>query len=97
MKRKTKMSLAVLVILSMAISILAACSPADTANPVIRLSTTTSVNDSGLLSYLQPEFEKDTEFRLEITSAGSGAAIKKGAQATRIACLYTPLPLKGTL
>jgi len=48
------------------------------ANPVIRLSTTTSVNDSGLLSYLQPEFEKDTGFKLEITSAGSGAAIEKG-------------------
>jgi len=47
-------------------------------NPVIRLSTTTSVNDSGLLSYLQPEFEKDTGYKLEITSAGSGAAIEKG-------------------
>ena len=47
-------------------------------NPVIRLSTTTSVNDSGLLPYLQPEFEKDTGFILEISSAGSGAAIEKG-------------------
>lgn len=51
--------------------------PAPT-NPVIRLSTTTSVNDSGLLGYLQPEFEKDTGYKLEITSAGSGAAIEKG-------------------
>lgn len=48
------------------------------ANPVIRLSTTTSVNDSGLLPYLQPDFEKDTGYRLEITSAGTGAAIEKG-------------------
>ena len=46
-------------------------------NPTIRLSTTTSVNDSGLLPYLQPEFEKDTGYKLEITSAGSGAAIQK--------------------
>ena len=52
--------------------------PVAPENPVIRLSTTTSVNDSGLLSYLQPEFEKDTGFILEITSAGSGAAIEKG-------------------
>ena len=44
----------------------------------IRLSTTTSVNDSGLMSYLQPEFEKDTGYTLEISSAGSGAAIEKG-------------------
>jgi len=44
----------------------------------IRMSTTTSVNDSGLMAYLQPEFEKATGYKLEITSAGSGAAIKKG-------------------
>lgn len=47
-------------------------------NPVIRLSTTTSVNDSGLLPYLQPAFEAATGFTLEITSAGTGAAIEKG-------------------
>jgi len=47
-------------------------------NPIIRLSTTTSVNDSGLLPYLQPAFEADTGYKLEITSAGTGAAIEKG-------------------
>ncbi|KIR02177.1 ABC-type tungstate transport system, periplasmic binding protein [Lachnospiraceae bacterium TWA4] len=47
-------------------------------NEVIRLSTTTSVNDSGLLPYLQSDFEKDTGYKLEITSAGTGAAIEKG-------------------
>ncbi len=46
-------------------------------NPVIRLSTTTSVNDSGLLPYLQPYFEAATGYKLEITSAGTGAAIEK--------------------
>jgi tungstate transport system substrate-binding protein len=46
-------------------------------NPVIRLSTTTSVNDSGLLPYLQPYFEEDTGYQLEVTSAGTGAAIEK--------------------
>ena len=46
-------------------------------NPVIRISTTTSVNDSGLMAYLQPVFEKDTGYKLEITSAGTGAAIEK--------------------
>ena len=44
----------------------------------IRLSTTTSVNDSGLMSYLQPVFEQDTGYELLISSAGSGAAIEKG-------------------
>lgn len=47
-------------------------------NPVIRLSTTTSVNDSGLLPYLQPHFETATGYILEVTSAGTGAAIEKG-------------------
>lgn len=47
-------------------------------NPVIRLSTTTSVNDSGLLAYLQPYFEEDTGYTLEITSNGTGAAIALG-------------------
>lgn len=47
-------------------------------NRVIRLSTTTSVSDSGLLPYLKGEFEKETGYSLEITSAGTGAAIEKG-------------------
>lgn len=45
------------------------------SNPVIRLSTTTSVNDSGLLPYLQPAFEAATGYTLEIASAGTGAAL----------------------
>lgn len=57
---------------------LAACAQKTPENPVIRLSTTTSVNDSGLLPYLQPQFEADTGYTLEITSAGTGAAIEKG-------------------
>lgn len=46
-------------------------------NKVVRLSTTTSVNDSGLLPYLQPYFEAATGYKLEVTSAGTGAAIEK--------------------
>ncbi|MBE6817712.1 MAG: extracellular solute-binding protein [Ruminococcaceae bacterium] len=47
------------------------------ANAVIRLSTTTSVNDSGLLPYLLPVFEKETGYKVEVQSAGTGAAIQK--------------------
>ena len=46
-------------------------------NKVIRLSTTTSVNDSGLLPYLLPTFEKETGYKVEVQSAGTGAAIQK--------------------
>ena len=42
---------------------------------VIRLSTTTSVNDSGLLGYLLPIFEEAYGYTVEVTSAGTGKAI----------------------
>lgn len=45
------------------------------ANPTIRLATTTSVNDSGLLPYLLPTFEKETGYKVEVASAGTGVAI----------------------
>lgn len=91
--KKTQVSLVFLLLILVLALGLTACSaapkaeveetPGDAAvaapeNPVIRLSTTTSVNDSGLLPYLQPSFEADTGYTLEITSAGTGAAIEKG-------------------
>ena len=51
--------------------------PENPENPVIRISTTTSVNDSGLLPYLLPYFESKTGFTVEVQSAGTGAAIQK--------------------
>ncbi len=51
--------------------------PAAADAKVIRLSTTTSVNDSGLLPYLLPTFEKETGYKVEVQSAGTGAAIQK--------------------
>ena len=45
-------------------------------NKVIRLSTTTSVNDSGLLPYLLPAFQEATGYTVEVQSAGTGAAIQ---------------------
>lgn len=45
----------------------------DTAT--IRLSTTTSVNDSGLLGYMLPIFEQKYGYTVEVVSAGTGKAI----------------------
>jgi len=42
---------------------------------LIRLSTTTSVNDSGLLGYLLPMFEEEYGYTVEVYSAGTGKAI----------------------
>ena len=47
------------------------------SNTTIRLSTTTSVNDSGLLPYLLPVFQAKTGYTVEVQSAGTGAAIQK--------------------
>ena len=41
----------------------------------IRLSTTTSVKDSGLLGYLLPVFESTYGYTVEVQSAGTGKAI----------------------
>ena len=42
---------------------------------LIRLSTTTSVNDSGLLGSLLPMFEEKYSYEVEVYSAGTGKAI----------------------
>ncbi|MBR6567153.1 MAG: substrate-binding domain-containing protein [Clostridia bacterium] len=76
MKKLLAVFLAVFMLFS-----LAACGGGEEAktpdNPVIRMSTTTSVNDSGLLPYLLPVFEKATGYTVEVQSAGTGAAIQK--------------------
>ena len=49
--------------------------PATEETKVIRLSTTTSVKDSGLLGYLLPVFESTYGYTVEVQSAGTGKAI----------------------
>ena len=49
--------------------------PATEETKQIRLSTTTSVNDSGLLGTLLPIFENKYGYKVEIYSAGTGKAI----------------------
>lgn len=76
MKKLLALSLALIMVLCFA-----ACGGNETPdapeNPVIRMSTTTSVNDSGLLPYLLPAFEAATGYTVEVQSAGTGAAIQK--------------------
>ncbi|MCX7923725.1 MAG: substrate-binding domain-containing protein [Clostridia bacterium] len=56
---------------------LTGCSSEKSSAP-LTLATTTSVNDSGLLEYLKPVFEKDTGIPLKIIAQGTGQAIKTG-------------------
>ncbi len=50
---------------------------ADSDHP-LRLATTTSTENSGLLDVLIPEFEKDSGYQLHIIAAGTGKALRMG-------------------
>lgn len=69
MKRIVSVLLACMLVLSLA----AAASAAS-----IKMSTTTSTRDSGLLDYLLPEFKKDTGIEVMVIAKGTGAAIRDG-------------------
>ncbi|GAB6110941.1 ABC transporter substrate-binding protein [Desulfomicrobium salsuginis] len=45
---------------------------------VLKMSTTTSTESSGLLEVLLPEFKKDTGIDVQVMAKGTGAAIKDG-------------------
>ena len=73
MKKSVKiLALFCILVLALSCVLLTAC---DKPEKVVRISTTTSVNDSGLMEYLRPSFEADTGYKWEIASAGTGAAI----------------------
>jgi tungstate transport system substrate-binding protein len=55
--------------------LLAAAVPA-LAQQVIRLSTTTSTENSGLLQYLLPKFEAKTRSKVKVISVGTGKALE---------------------
>ena len=53
-----------------------AISPAALAQQVIKLSTTTSTENSGLLAYLLPKFEAKTNSKVHVISVGTGKALE---------------------
>ena len=48
------------------------------AESVLRMSTTTSTENSGLLAVLNPVFEKKYDVRLDVIAVGTGKALKLG-------------------
>lgn len=48
------------------------------AAETIKMSTTTSTRDSGLLDFLLPEFTKDSGITVQVIAKGTGAAIRDG-------------------
>lgn len=51
------------------------------AEDVLKLSTTTSTENSGLLAVLHPAFEKQNNIRVDIIAVGTGKALKIGGNA----------------
>lgn len=52
--------------------------PIALAQETIKMSTTTSTQDSGLLDVLLPEFKKDAGIEVQVLAKGTGAAIRDG-------------------
>ena len=87
--KKTKKWISVLLICAVALMLMAGCGgnqdaqtndeqqPVEPKGEVI-LATTTSTQDSGLLDYLLPEFEKETGWKVNTIAVGTGKALQMG-------------------
>ena len=52
----------------------------ESAEKLLKMSTSTSTENSGLLDVLLPEFEKDSGIRIKVFAKGTGAAIRDGME-----------------
>jgi tungstate transport system substrate-binding protein len=48
------------------------------AQPLLRLATTTSTDNSGLLGYLLPSFEQASGYKVHVIAVGTGKALRMG-------------------
>lgn len=65
------------IVCAVALLLTVACAvPAAVAAPALRLSTTTSTENSGLLTYLLPLFEARAGFKVSVISVGTGKALE---------------------
>lgn len=70
------MSRRIVVRLLAAVTVAAVLVPFAAAQDVIKLSTTTSTENSGLLKYLLPAFEAKTHSKVHVISVGTGKALE---------------------
>jgi tungstate transport system substrate-binding protein len=59
------------------LTLLASCSR-QAENKVVILATTTSTENSGLLEYLLPKFQADTDLEVRVIAVGTGKALRMG-------------------
>ena len=60
------------------LTILFSTSANSNSDSLLRLATTTSTANSGLLDYLLPEFEKDSSIKVHYIAVGTGKALRLG-------------------
>lgn len=66
------------IILGMLFAMLLIVSASGAEDKTIKMSTTTSTENSGLLDVLLPEFKKDTGISVKVFAKGTGASIRDG-------------------
>lgn len=66
------------IFVALCLTVVMAFGSAAFAAETIKMSTTTSTRDSGLLEFLLPEFTKDTGIEVQVIAKGTGAAIRDG-------------------
>ncbi|NLP23246.1 MAG: tungsten ABC transporter substrate-binding protein, partial [Syntrophomonadaceae bacterium] len=85
MFKKSKLTLVIGLLLIFMMSVLAGCAQEEApdqsadqppAAKELKLATTTSTEDSGLLDYILPEFEKDANYKVQVIAVGTGQAIE---------------------
>ncbi|MEG0371642.1 MAG: substrate-binding domain-containing protein [Clostridium sp.] len=73
-----KKLLGLILSLVLVVGIFVGCSAKEEPKTPIKMATTTSTQDSGLLDYLLPKFKEKTGYDVEVISKGTGQAIKLG-------------------
>lgn len=73
-----KKGLSILLAVSMAFAVTVGAAGCAKKEKSMVLATTTSTQDSGLLDYLLPKFEKDTGIKVKAVAQGTGQALETG-------------------
>src|SRR5258707_1120757 len=79
--RTTRSSHRLVILATLAVTgvFLAGCFGSPPAGPVrMVLGTTTSVNDSGLLNFILPDFEAKNNAKVSVVAVGTGQALELG-------------------
>jgi len=77
-EKGTAMHSRVLILALLTLLVAAAAGCGDSAPRVLRLATTTSTADSGLLEAILPDFEEEFNARVDVVAVGTGQAIELG-------------------